>query len=62
MECRGLVITRMAVDIRGWRVEEISHMEHELVETSNSLKSSLEAVLAFESKMAKAGTDLEFSR
>jgi len=46
MQSRGLMLTRLAFDIHNWKVEEISGLEHELAEASNSLKSSLEAVSA----------------
>lgn len=47
-----LVITRRGADARGRKVEEISRLEHELVEASSSLKQSLEANSAFKGKMA----------
>lgn len=54
-------MTRLGAYARGQRVKEISRLEHKLTETSNSLKSTLEAVLAFESKMAKVAVDLELA-
>jgi len=44
-------MTQLAVDIRGRCVKEIFCLEHELVEISSSLKSSLEVVSVFEFKI-----------
>lgn len=52
----------IGIDDRGRRVEEISRLEHELAETFSSLESTLEAVLTFESWMAKVATDLELTK
>ena len=49
----------MAVDTRNRKVEEISRLEHELDKASISLKSSLEAMSSFESRMAKVEANLE---
>jgi len=62
LQYRGLGVIQLVADIRNRKVEEISRLKHDLVETTSSLKSSLGAVSAFESRMAKAGTNLELEK
>ncbi|KAK7353781.1 hypothetical protein VNO80_19233 [Phaseolus coccineus] len=44
---------------RGREVEEISRLEHELSKATTSLKSSLEAVSAYESRVIRAEAELK---
>jgi len=59
MHCRGIVMGWLTANTCNQKVEEISRLEQELAEASSSLKSSLEAVLAFKSRMAQAEVELE---
>jgi len=61
LHCRGVVLTRIAADTRNRKVDEISRLEHELVEAMTSLKSFLEAVLAYKSSVVRAEAELELS-
>jgi len=51
----------MVADTCNHKFEEIFRLEHDLAEASSSLKSSLEAVSAFKSWMAKVDAELELS-
>ena len=54
-------MVRLGIDVRGRRVKEMSHLEHELAEASSSLKQSLGANSTYEGKMIRAAADLEIT-
>jgi len=56
------VLTKLAAnEVDQQTAKDISQLEHELVEASSSLNSTLEAMSSFESRMAKVDAELELS-
>jgi len=59
MICRGLVLTRLRAGARGRRMEEVSRLEHELLEASSSLKQVVDANTTYEKKLCDQAAEWE---